>query len=126
MTLIFNFLTTSFQEIKQHAKEDYTFLALLGLLCTIPLSYAINNVFLIAFLVSLLIGFKKTGFALNKSLILPILLYGIMVLSLFWTIDSSLTKPALSKEIGITFNSIRFFILERKHTTKNQLVIKIL
>lgn len=124
MTLIFNFLTTSFQEIKQHAKEDYTFLALLGLLCTIPLSYAINNVFLIAFLVSLLIGFKKTGFALNKSLILPILLYGIMVLSLFWTIDSSLTKPALSKELALLLIPLGFLFWKENTPQKTNLLLK--
>ena len=61
MTLIFNFLTTCFQEIKQNTKADYTFFALLGLVCTIPLSYAINNAFLIAFIATLLIGLKKTN-----------------------------------------------------------------
>ena len=99
MVLIFNFLTMCFQEIKQNTKADYTFFALLGLVCTIPLFYAINNAFLIAFIATLLIGFKKNKFTLNKNLLLPILLYGIMVLSFFWSVDRSLTLPALSKEL---------------------------
>ena len=124
MTLIFNFLTTCFQEIKQNTKADYTFFALLGLACTIPLSYAINNAFLIAFIATLLIGLKKNKFTLNKNLLLPILLYGIMVLSFFWSFDRSLTLPALSKELALFLIPVGFLFWKENTFQKTNILLK--
>ena len=124
MTLIFNFLTTCFQEIKQNTKADYTFFALLGLVCTIPLSYAINNAFLIAFIATLLIGLKKNKFTLKKNLLLPILLYGIMVLSFFWSVDRSLTLPALSKELPLFLIPLGFLFWKENTFQKTNILLK--
>ncbi len=47
-----------------------------------------------------LVKFKPRNFTFQKALVLPILLYGLMALSLFWSIDFKESVHALSKEIA--------------------------
>ena len=52
MENIFNFLSNVWLDIKQENKAHFSFIPFLLLLGTIPLSYGVNNIFLIVFAVS--------------------------------------------------------------------------
>ena len=108
-----------FQNLIKENKSHSSFIPLLLVLITIPLSLAINNIALGLFLLVTLFTFKKTNFKLRFHLILPITLYVLMVVSFFWSIDKESTLSALSKEITLlliplAFLSIQDFSLVQK------------
>jgi hypothetical protein len=47
--------------------------------------------------------FKKENFSIQKELFFPILLYVLMAVSYFWSIDSKETLSALSKDWILIF-----------------------
>ncbi len=57
-----------------------------------------------------LVKFKPRNFTFQKALVLPILLYGLMALSLFWSIDFKESVHALSKEIAFILLPLCFLI----------------
>jgi len=109
---IYNFLKNVLTDIQSENKENSSFLFLLLLFVTIPLSLGLNNVSLILFLGSVLLILKKKRFIFSKELFLPILLYILMLLSYFWSIDKGLTIKALPKEIALLLIPIAFMVLQ--------------
>ena len=99
-----------FQNLIKENSSNNSFIPILVVLISIPLSFAINNVALGLFLLVGLITFKKENFKLQTEFILPILLYFLMVISCFWSIDSKETISALSKEIALLIIPIGFLI----------------
>jgi O-antigen ligase len=81
--------------------------AILFLLLCIPLNYAYSNVALVVLFIVSLVVYKKITF--NIGLLFPIILYGLMLVSYFWTLDKSLTANALMKEISLIIIPISFF-----------------
>jgi O-antigen ligase len=57
-----------------------------------------------------LVKFKPKNFTFQKALVLPILLYVLMALSLFWSIDFKESLHALSKEIAFVLLPLCFLI----------------
>lgn len=109
---IYNFLKSVLTDIQSENKENNSFLFLLLLCVTIPLSLGLNNVSLILFLGSIILLLKKKSFIFSKELFLPILLYVLMLLSYFWSIDKTLTIKALPKEIALLFIPLAFMVLQ--------------
>ena len=109
---IYNFLKNVLTDIQSENKENSSFIFLVLLFVTIPLSLGLNNVSLILFLGSTLLLLKKKSFIFSKELFLPILLYVLMLLSYFWSIDKTLTIKALPKEVALLFIPLAFMVLQ--------------
>lgn len=93
------------------------------MLCTIPLSFAINNIALGIFLIVAFINFKKTNFKVQKELYFPILLYVLMVISYFWSIDPKETLGALSKELPLLIIPLGFFLFKSNTNEEKKKII---
>lgn len=72
---------------------------LTAMLITLPMEYIIGSLTCILFLIVSFSKFKKANFSISGALILPILLYGVMLVSLIWTLNSKLTIRGLQKEV---------------------------
>ncbi len=77
-------------------------------LLTIPLSYVYNSITLILFVLYTFLSYNKTNIKLHKSLLPLLLLFGLMVLSLLWSVDFKSTLKALSREAPLLFIPIAF------------------
>lgn len=119
MSSIYNFLRIVWNEIVENNNDDKSLLFLALLCSTIPFSLAINNVFLVLFILTSLVYSLKHKFILEFAFVLPILLYTLMCLSYFWSIDKKLTIIAIPKEISLFL--IPFTFMLRKRNSLNQL-----
>ena len=120
---IYNFSKNVIQNLIKENKNNSSFIPILLLLSTIPLSFAINNVSLGIFLLVSFITFKKENFHFQIELIIPILLYFLMAISYFWSIDSKETLAALSKEVSLVLIPLAFLIFK---TNTSEQKIKII
>ena len=105
---IYNSLKNVFQDLIKENRHNNSFIPLLLVFITIPLSYAINNIALVLYTIIVLVTFSKQKIRFEKNLIFPILLYLLMVLSSTWSIDREKTLSALSKEISLLFIPVLF------------------
>jgi len=121
---IYNFLKNVLIDIQSENKENISFFFLLLLFVTVPLSLGLNNVSLILFLVSVLFLLKKKSFVFSKELFSPILLYFLMLLSYFWSIDKTLTIKAIPKEIALLLIPIAFMVLQPITAKQKNKVLK--
>jgi O-antigen ligase len=119
MENIFNFLSNVWLDIKQENKAHFSFIPFLLVLGTIPLSYGVNNVFLVIFAISVLLRLPKNTFQFQKSYMLPIGLFALMFISYFWSIDTSATLKAIPKEIALLIIPLLF--MSMKPFTKEQI-----
>jgi O-antigen ligase len=83
------------------------------LLITIPLKPIFGSIAVILFVLVSFSGFYKLQFRLNKALLLPIALYLLMVISLFWTTNLDLTIKGLQKEASLLVVPIAFLFLPK-------------
>ena len=79
-------------------------------LITLPLTYKYNSISVILLAAFSLFQVTKKQFYFQKQLILPVLLYGLMGLSLLWTIDCKETTKALLKELAFVLIPLCFFL----------------
>ncbi len=119
---IYNSLKNVFQDLIKENRLNYSFIPLLLVFITIPLSYAINNIALGFYSIIVLVTFRKGKIHVEKNLIFPIILYLLMVVSSIWSIDRQSTLSALSKEISLLIIPILFlfstgFSKEQKEKT---------
>ena len=101
MAVIYNFLKNVWNNLLNESKTNISFLPLVLLLVSIPLSLGISNVFLVLFIASVLLNKNKSKFALNFVFILPVILFLWMCLSYFWSIDPTRTLKSIPKEIAL-------------------------
>ena len=101
MANTYNFLKNVFQDIKNQSNENSLFLLVLLLLITIPFPYFVNNILLVLFLIFSVKNYKKSNYRFSASLVFPLILYGIMSFSYFWSIDQKATLAAIPKEITL-------------------------
>lgn len=91
--------------------QNNPFIALVALaLITLPLPYKYNSISIILLVAFSLFQLRKKQFYFQKNLILPVLLYGLMALSLLWTIDCKITTKALLKELSLVLIPLCFFL----------------
>lgn len=123
MAITYNFLKNVYQDLRIENSQNKLFIPSILVLLSIPLSYALNNIFLVIFVVISASTFKKEDFKLQKNLLPLMLLYLLMALSLLWTLSFSRTFSALSKEIALLLLPLCFCAI--KQFTKEQ-IFKIL
>ena len=104
------------------------FIAIIALvLITIPLPYIFNSIATIFFATyTLFFTIKnkayRTAFS-NKALLFPIILYVLMVFSLLWTKDFTLSQGALIKELPFLIIPVCFlFVPIQKTEEKNKIL----
>ncbi len=91
---------------------------------TIPLAIILSSISIGILVIFTIIYFKKSNFKFDKNLVLPIILYLLMLLSLFWTVDTNRTTTALLKEIPLLIFPICFFCFQAFTENQNQKIIK--
>ena len=123
MVNIYNFSKNAIQNLTKENKNNSSFIPILLVLATIPLSFAINNVALGIFIATGLFTLKKENAAFRKELIVPISLYFLMVLSYFWSIDSKETLSSLSKEIPLLLIPLGVIISKTNTSEQKQKII---
>jgi hypothetical protein len=116
----YNYLKRAFLEIKTQTRQNSSFLLLLLVLLSIPLSYAINGIAVGIYAFATIITFKKTNFRIEKKLVIPIFLYCLMVVSIIWSHDIHATQVALSKTLPLIILPACFmvsppFSMQQKH-----------
>lgn len=79
-----------------------------AVLITLPLGYAYNSIALILFVLYSFLSAQKSNGSFNFALLLPLLFFGLMGLSLIWSIDPKNTLKALSKEAALFFIPLAF------------------
>ena len=121
---IYNFSKNVIQNLKKENKSNSSFIPILLVLSTITLSFAINNISLGIFLLVAFITLKKENFKFQKELIFPILLYGLMAISSFWSIDSKETLSALSKEVPLLIIPLGFLIFKTNTSEQKRKIIE--
>ena len=94
-------------------------------LITLPLDFAFGSISIIIFLLNFIANFKSCRFSLNASLLLPIALYLVMLLSLCWTIDFDATLAGLGKLIIFLFIPIVFLFIPKLSTLQIAKIIRL-
>ncbi len=123
MENIFNYLKSVFQNLKSETKQNPLFLAVILVLITIPLGYAVGSIAVGLFVFITIISFKKANSSIDKNLIFPIVLYFLMLLSLIWSLDSKATLTALSKTLPFLLIPICFLVSPRFSEIQRQKII---
>ena len=103
------FLKNAFEELKQENNKNKSFVFILLVLLSIPLTYTVNSVCIALFVIATILSFRKSNFKIDIVLLLPILLYLLMAISFFWSIDLENTIPSISKELSLLLIPICFF-----------------
>ncbi len=119
-----NLFKNLFLDFKQQASANPIFACTILLLLTIPMSIWLNNIAIFLLIIATAIYFKKLDFRFDKNLLLPIILYFLMLLSIFWTIDYERTVAALSKELPLLLIPICFLIFKRFSEIQKQKIIQ--
>ena len=112
MANIYNFLKIAYHGVKQENKDNPTFIFVVLILLTIPLALIASSISLGLLLVTTVIYFKKSDFKLDKNLLLPVALYLLMLLSVFWTIDFDRTTTAVLKQIPLLIIPLCFLCFQ--------------
>lgn len=110
MAPTYNFLRTVSQKLKHENSRHPLFLFVYLCLACIPLFYGANSMSLALLAVVTLITFKKQYARIDWTLMLPVLLYALMVLSLLWTVDMKETSGAISKELPLFIIPVCFML----------------
>ena len=124
MANIYNFSKNVFQDIKQEYKNNPSIIFIILIMLTIPLAIILSSISIGILVIFTIIYFKKSNFKFDKNLVLPIILYLLMLLSLFWTVDTNRTTTALLKEIPLLIFPICFFCFQAFTENQNQKIIK--
>jgi O-antigen ligase len=123
MVNIYSFSKNVIQNLIKENKNSSSFIPILLVLSTIPLSFALNNVSLGIFLLAAFITFKKANFKLQQELVFPVLLYILMAASYLWSIDPKETLAALSKEVPLLLLPLGFFIFKANTSEQKKKII---
>ncbi|RXR33615.1 hypothetical protein EQG68_05155 [Flavobacterium piscinae] len=118
------FLSNVWQDLKKENKQHFSFIPFLLLLCTIPMPYGVNNVLLGFFLLSVFLKIKEVKFNFQSTLFLLIVLFLLMVVSYFWSIDTKATLKAIPKEIGLILIPLCFMIMKPFSKEQRQKIVK--
>lgn len=121
---IYNYLNNAFLELKQENSRHPSLLFVVLVALTIPLSYAVNSISLGILTLVTLLTLQKKHFKIDYYLLLPVFLYALMAVSLFWSIDSSATLQSLSKELPLLLIPVCFMLFPTFSPEQKQRIIK--
>jgi len=109
MKTIYHFIKIIFLDITSSNNIKNLFSPIILILISIPFNKNINNVAIMFFFTIVLYnGIKKSKIKLNISLLFPIILYCIMILSYLWSINRETTSEALIKELPLLILPLGF------------------
>ena len=124
MANTYNYLKNVFQDLKQENSSHSSILFILLVLLSIPLSHAFNSISIGLLVLVTIVTFKKEHFKIDYYIILPILLYFLMLLSAFWSIDIEETIRALSKEVPLLLIPLCFLLFKSFSVVQKQKILK--
>lgn len=124
MAATYNYLTSVFQKLQQQNNKNPLFVFILLGLLSIPLSYAVSSISLAIFILATVINFQKTRIKPTFALLLPLVLFGIMALSLFWSIDVESSQKALVKELPLLLIPFCFMLIPSFSAEQKQRLFK--
>ena len=113
MANIYNFSKNVFQDIKIQNSENNLFLLVFLLLISIPFPYFVNNIVLALFVIFSIKNYKRNNYNFSTALVFPLILFVIMVLSYFWSIDGKATLSAIPKEIALLLFPLAFLFNQK-------------
>lgn len=93
--------------------NDILILSVISILITLPFNFAFGSIACMLFIIATIFQYKKSNFSFNYSLILPIVLYLIMIMSLSWTIDLESSISGLKKSIVFLIIPLAFSFLPK-------------
>jgi O-antigen ligase len=111
MENIYNSLKIVFQNLIKESTNNNSFILVLLVLITIPLSNVVNSVAVGLFFLIAVFKTKRENITFDLHLVLSLLLYALMAISYFWSIDPNSTTNALSKEIPLLLIPLAFIII---------------
>jgi O-antigen ligase len=124
MENIYNSLKIVCQNLIKENNNNSSFILALLVLITIPLSNGINSVALGLFFLWALIKIRKNIIVFDLSILLPVVLYVLMVISIIWSIDAKNTLTALFKEIPLLLIPVGFIVIKPFTRVQKHLIIK--
>ncbi len=124
MLIIGKFFKTIFEDIKQETANNPIFVCVILVLLSTPMPIFVNNIFILLFIIISSFNFKKENFIFDSTLILPILLYFLMLISIFWTIDYNRTIDSFTKELPLIIFPICFIITKKFTEIQKQKILK--
>ena len=77
---------------------------------TIPMGYVYNSISIIFFVLYSILAAHKSNYSARIALLLPVLLFLLMVISLFWSINFKESLKALGKESALIFIPVAFYL----------------
>nr|WP_294774288.1 O-antigen ligase family protein [uncultured Flavobacterium sp.] len=119
----YNSLKSVFLNLIKENKENNSFIPLVLVLITIPLSFAVNNIAIGLLLLTILVSLRKTRFVLQLPLLFPIILYILMALSYLWSIDKENTLSALPKELALLIIPLGFMFIKDFSASQKQKIL---
>ena len=119
-----NVLKNFSETIKQDFEGEKQALLVLLVLLSIPFPYIVNSIAIAVLGLYTLIRLKTAQIRFQSYLLFPILLYVLMALSFWWSIDRSLTLPALSKELSLLLIPLFFWLFGGISQEKKATVLK--
>lgn len=122
MMTIYNFLRNVFLDLKQENNQNASFVFVLFLLVSIPLPFFVNNIALGLLTVSFFLNFKNTNFEKTPLFFLPIVMFLLMAVSYFWSINKEETLRAIPKEIGLFLIPLMFMKLRLSKNQKRNIL----
>ncbi|MGC4040946.1 MAG: O-antigen ligase family protein [Flavobacterium sp.] len=123
MVNIYSFSKNVIQNLIKENKNNSSFIPILLVLSTIPLSFAVNNISLAIFLLASFVTFKKANFGFKKELVFPLLLYVLMAISYLWSIDPKESLAALSKEVPLLLIPVGFLFFKALSSEEKKKII---
>jgi hypothetical protein len=120
MATTYNFLKSAWQQ-KKLKLQQYNVAPVLiaAVLLTIPLPYIVNSIAVILFAAYTLFTAKTYKLSFPVVLLLPVLLYGLMAVSVIWSIDASESVRALSKELSLLVIPLSFLFYKPDSSAKS-------
>lgn len=126
MNHILNYLKKVSSKIDQLWQNQSLLIYLLAAtLITLPVKYILGSLACLLFILMSFFKAKKGDFSISKTLLLPILLYTLMLLSLIWTINRKETIAGLQKEVLVLLIPIAFSVLPKVKYSINEKVLKL-
>ena len=109
---------------KDEFKENLPMFFFTLLLITIPLNHLVNSFLLVLFFLYSLFTTKLKNFQINKTIILAIIFYLLMVVSWFWSIDKPATIKSIIKELPLLIIPFVFLLNKDFLVTKKNVILK--
>ena len=124
MSNLYSKIVELFKRIIINIKDGDLFIFILLVLITIPFANILNSICIGILLTISLVFFNKNNFNKSTSLLLPIVLYALMALSFFWSIDKSTSMKSLFKEISLFLAPLIFIFSKTIFKQQKEKIIK--